>query len=251
MADIKPEKVHSFSLQTQMADPSRQPLEVYHLSHDLRGPLNSILGFTELLLEGVEGPLNDIQQEDIAAVRQSAQNLLQLINTVVDLSKLEANKLTLTFGPVQLHDVVPRILKAQTAAGWPDQLRLAARISGSLPPVWGDPDRVEQMVLSLVAFALKIQSSGQIEITVTHDDQAVTVQVTATDVVLPPEHVAELFELSVKIDSSGRSELGKGGLTLPLVQQLAERHQGQVWAESWAGLGTAFYLKLPLRQINQ
>ena len=66
----------SFLLQKQAGNSSRQPLEVYHLSHDLRGPLNSILGFAELLVEGIEGPLNDVQIEDISAIHQSAQTLL-------------------------------------------------------------------------------------------------------------------------------------------------------------------------------
>jgi len=249
MAETNPAPAPMFSLQKQAADPSKQPLEIYHLSHDLRGPLNSILGFTELLLEGVEGPLNEVQHEDIAAIRQSALNLLQLINAVVDLSKVESNKLTLNIGLVQLHDLVARVLKAQAVTSRAGQV--TARIPEALPPVWGDPDRIEQMILSLVTFALKAPNPGPVEIAVSHDDQAATVQVGAAELELPAEQLAELFDLRGNIDSSGRSELGKGGLTLPLVQALAQKQQGQVWVESRAGLGTIFYLKLPLRQSQQ
>jgi signal transduction histidine kinase len=249
MAATNPAPAPIFSLQKQAGDPSKQPLEIYHLSHDLRGPLNSILGFTELLLEGVEGPLNEVQHEDIAAIRQSALNLLQLINTVVDLSKVESNKLTLNIGPVQLHDLVARVLKAQAVAGRAGQV--TARIPEALPPVWGDPDRIEQMILNLVTFALKAPNPGPIEITVSHDDQAAIVQVRAAALELPVEQLVELFELNVNVDAGGRSELGKGGLTLPLVQALAEKQQGQAWVESQADLGTVFYLKLPLRQSQQ
>lgn len=251
MVEVRPEKAHVFSLQKQTVNPSRQPLEIYHLSHDLRGPLNSILGFSELLLEGIEGPLNNIQQEDIAAIRQSAQNLLQLINALVDLSKLEADKLALTFGSVQIHDVVQKVLKAQAIVSRSGQIQMAAHVPESLPPVWGDSDRIEQMILSLAAFALKIQGGGSLEITARHDDQEATLQITAPILVMPPEQLEELFDLSVKIDPAGRGELGKGGLFLPLVQALAERQRGQVWAESRAGSGTIFYLKLPLHQPEQ
>jgi signal transduction histidine kinase len=249
MTETNPVPTPVFSLQKQASDTAKQPLEIYHLSHDLRGPLNSILGFTELLLEGVEGPLNEVQQEDITAVRQSALNLLQLINAVVDLSKVESNKLTLNFGPVQLHDLVARVLKAQAVAGRAGQI--TARIPEALPPMWGDPDRIEQMILNLVTFVLKAPTSGQVEIRVSHDDQAAILQVGAAGLELPEEQVAELFELKVNTDSAGRSELGKGGQILPLVQALAQMQQGQVWVESRAGLGTVFYLKLPLRQSHQ
>jgi signal transduction histidine kinase len=243
MAEAELENTHSFALQKQAVHPSRQPLEMYHLSHDLRGPLNSMLGFTELLLEGIEGPLNDIQQEDIAAIRQSAKHLLQLISAVVDLSKLEADKLTLTFGAVRLQDVFQNILKAEFKS---NQIKLL--LSESLPPVWGDRERIEQMILSLANFARKIQNQGQLEIIVAHDTQKATIQVHAAEASLPPEQVDELFDLSVKVDSAGRSELGRGGLFLPLTWGLAQKHQGQVWVESQAGRGMILYLSLPLHQ---
>jgi signal transduction histidine kinase len=91
-------------------NPDSEPFEVYHLSHDLRGPLNSILGFTELLLEEIEGPLTDIQKEDILAINQSAQNLLHLINTMVDLSKFDAGRMEFNLGEVALDQVVNTVL---------------------------------------------------------------------------------------------------------------------------------------------
>jgi signal transduction histidine kinase len=245
MAEAKPENTHSFALQKQAVHSPRQPLEIYHLSHDLRGPLNSMLGFTELLLEGIEGPLNDIQREDIAAIRQSAKNLLQLINAMVDLSKFEANKLSLTFGQVRLQDVFQNILQDEFES---NQVKLV--IPEAFPPVWGDRERIEQMILSLVNFVRKIKSRDQLEVTVVHDEQNVTIQIRAAEVLIPSEEVTELFELSVKVDAAGRSELGQGGLILPLIWGLAQKHQGQLWVESRAEVGTSFYLKLPLYQPN-
>lgn len=230
-----------FVLQKQGVNPTGHPLEVYHLSHDLRGPLNSILGFAELLLEGIEGPLNEIQIEDITAIRQSAQNLLQLINNVVDLSKLEADRLVLSLAPVDLKTIIQNIST---------QAALIVNLPESLPSLWGDPERVEQMILSLVNFARGFKQEGQITLTAAHDQKDVTIQITGTEVFLPPEQVEGLFELMVKVDSAGRSELGKGGLTLPLTRQLAEKHQGRVWVENREGSRTIFFLKLPLHQPN-
>jgi signal transduction histidine kinase len=239
MTEANPRDEKSFVLQKQGANPTGHPLEVYHLSHDLRGPLNSVLGFAELLLEGIEGPLNDIQIEDITAIRQSAQNLLQLINNVVDLSKLEADRLVLSFAPVDLKTIIQNIST---------QTELIVNLPESLPSLWGDPERVEQMILSLVNFARGLRQEGQITLTTAHDQKAVIIQITGPEEFLPPEQVEGLFELMVKVDSAGRSELGRGGLTLPLTRQLAEKHQGQVWVENREGAGTIFFLKLPVHQ---
>src|SRR4030095_11379092 len=111
MAETKPQPEKSFALQKEAVHPSHQPLQLYHLSHDLRGPLNSVLGFSELLLEGLEGPLNEVQIEDITAIRQSATTLLNLINVVVDLSRLEADRLVLTFKLVELEPVIAKVLE--------------------------------------------------------------------------------------------------------------------------------------------
>jgi signal transduction histidine kinase len=245
MLETKPQNTHSFVLQKQAVHPSRQPLEIYHLSHDLRGPLNSMLGFTELLLEGIEGPLNDIQREDIAAIRQSARNLLQLINAVVDLSKLEANKLSLNFGPVRLQDVFQNILQAEPGS---NPIKLV--MPNPFPLIWGDRERIEQMILGLINFVRKIKNQSRLEVTVVHDEHHALTQIQAAELLIPSEQIDELFDLSVKVDAAGRSELGWGGLALPLIWNLARKQQGQLWIESRAGMGTIFYLKLPLHQPN-
>ena len=239
---------NSFMVQQPMSNASEQPLKVHHLSHDLRGPLNSILGFAELLLEGIEGPINEIQAEDLAAIRQSAKNLLGLINTVVDLSKLEDDRLALNFEPVQLDAIIETVMAAKMGAATARQVELIAQVPESLPPLWGDRERVEQMVLNLVNFAFKIKQDGQINIKVAHDDAYATLQIIAPKVWLPVKQLSELFELIVETDATGRSELGAGGLTMPLTQQLATKHQGRAWVENNDEVGVIFYLKLPLHQ---
>ena len=157
-SDSAPKK--QFVLSPQMSDPSRQPLEVYHLSHDLRGPLNSILGFSELLLEGIEGPLTEYQEADITAVYQSAQNLLSLINNLVDVSKLEAGRLKLDFGAVDVEGVVQNILSFDFGPNKPEQVELISTITEALPPVRGDRDRVEQMIMSLGQVCFQENAGG-------------------------------------------------------------------------------------------
>jgi len=246
MAQTNPEDEKRFIVSPKRVDPSRQPLEVYHLSHDLRGPLNSILGFSELLLEGVEGPLTEYQEADISAIYQSAQNLLRMINNLVDLSKLDADRLKFDLGPVELKPVTEEILSFDFGTNKPEQVELISTISGDLPAVMGNRDRVEQMIASLIIFSFKKVKTGQVVIAAAGTDQAVTLQVSFGEEALPGEEMAELFELAVHVDSGGRSELGSGGLDLPLIKGLVEKHNGELWVESNENAGTTFYLKLPI-----
>ncbi len=245
MANVASMSNQSLTLSKKAAPmPSLQPLELHHLSHDLRGPLNSILGFSELLLEGIEGPLNETQSEDVLAIYQSAQNLLQLINNMVDISKLEAGSLTFDFGPVDLNQVLDNVSRFDFGSNKPAHLELSFKQDASTPPVRGDAARVEQMVLSLIRFAIGIKRAGEIVISIENDTSHAQVQLNVVGVTLPRSELESLFELVVRIDTAGRSDLGKGGLDLPLARRLAESHNGRVLIES-NEVGTMLYLKLP------
>jgi signal transduction histidine kinase len=244
MTDAAPARHHTLALQKQTSGPSRQPLEVYHLSHDLRGPLNSILGFAELLLEGIEGPLNETQQADISAIYQSAQNLLHLINTVVDLSKLEADRLTFDPKKIDLDEVIEAALPNLIAAE-PGQPELVNQISPTLPAIWADRDRVAQMLKSLLKFAFKATKKGPITLTAWNEAAEVILRLEMAQAGSPQAEGTDLFELMVNVDPTGRTSLGRGGLELPLVRFLAEKQRGRVWAESHSSALT-IYISLPM-----
>ena len=251
MTATNSEEQKHFFVSPKLADSSRRPLQVYHLSHDLRGPLNSILGFSELLLEGIEGPLTEYQEADITAIHQSAQNLLRLINTVVDLSKLEADRLKLDFAPVALDAVIQKVLAFDFGPNKPEQVELVADLPAELPSIWADRERVEQMIMNLVRFAFNKAKSGQVVIAADSAGRAVTIQVSFSQQVgLAPAQVSDLFELLVHVDPAGRSELGPGGLELPLTRALAEKHNGQVQVESHNEQGTTFVLTLPTSEAK-
>jgi signal transduction histidine kinase len=231
MTDAAPESQHLLALQKHAPDPSRPPLEVYHLSHDLRGPLNSILGFAELLLEEIEGPLNEIQQADITAIYQSARNLLHLINTVVDLSKLEASRINFDFKSVDLKEVIEAVTPDFVAAK-PEPLEFVVNLPSTLPAIWADRDRTQQLLKSLLKFAFEFTKKRLITLTAQSTPENVTLRLEIDQAGLSPAEIAELFDLIVHVDTTGRSHLGRGGLDLPLVRHLAEKQQGRAWAES-------------------
>jgi signal transduction histidine kinase len=233
-------------LQQDATTSPEQLFEVYHLSHDLRGPLNSILGFTELLQEEVEGPLNEIQKEDISAINQSAKNLLQLINDMVDLSKLAAGRLDFNLGELYFNQIVNTILASDLGGNKPKEIELVVNLPESLPLLWGDSNRIEQMILSLLDFAFKLKKTGEITITADGGTTNVTIQIHLAGVFVSAQDLEDYFKLMVKVDAAGRSHIGPGGLGLPLVRFIAEKQQGRVWAECKEGRGTTFYLSLPV-----
>jgi signal transduction histidine kinase len=218
-----------------------EPIQPRHLSHDLRGPLNSILGFTELLLDGIEGPLNEIQMEDIAAIRQSAKDLLELINQMVDFSKLEANQLRLRFGPEALDEIISQLVADSTVTN----LKLTSEIPAEIPLVEVDRPRVEQLFNHLITF-LQAHGASRIEIQILSESQAVITRVTAPGVSLTAPQQAELFEATAAVDSAGRSKLTTGGLSLPLAAKLAASQEGQLYAVSGSTTGLTFVLSLPV-----
>mgnify|MGYP001816433515 CR=1 FL=1 len=218
-----------------------EPIQPRHLSHDLRGPLKSILGFTELLLDGFEGPLNEIQIEDISAIQQSAKDLLELINHMVDWSKLEANQLKLRLGPEALDEIINHLVADSTVTN----LKLTSEMPDKIPLVEVDRQRVEHLLSHLIAF-LQAHSASQIEIQILAESQAVITRVTAPKVSLTPQQQAELFEATAAVDLAGRSKLTTGGLSLPLAAKLAASQNGQLYAVSGSTTGLTFVLSLPV-----
>jgi signal transduction histidine kinase len=240
----------NFTLNKNNMPDSYQPMQVYHLSHDLRGPLNSILGFAELLLEGIEGPLTENQHADLTAIYQSAQNLLYLINTVVDLSKLESERLILEIVDLDLSNLLNEVAAIDFGAIKPDDLTVSVESLEAIPPVRADRERVIQIFDNLLRFIFKFKKKGTIKLSAHSNGQEVTAQVDVDEFELAEVGSPELFELVIKIEPAGRTKFGKGGLELPLARGLAEKQQGQLWLEHNEGNGITFYLKLPVALVQ-
>jgi len=243
MTDPTPERK---TISVQHNSDLEPPFEVYHLSHDLRGPLNSILGFTELLLEEIEGPLTDIQKEDISAINQSAHNLLRLINNMVDVSKLDADRLELNEGEVDLKLVVDDVLVSDFWVGQASRVSVAVNLGDNLPLVWGDTPRIVQMFEELLAWS-RLKGTQSIKISANNDSTKMTIQIHLVGVMVSGQDLDDVFKLITRNDAAGRSHLGPGGLEVPLVRRLAEKQQGRVWAEG-VDSGTSFYLTFPIAE---
>jgi signal transduction histidine kinase len=234
------------SQNSEQGQSSFAALQTHHLSHDLRGPLNSMLGFTELLLDGVEGPLTEFQTEDITAIRQSAVNLLRLINAIVDVGKTDNGLLTLNVQPASMHNALTRAIQ-NLPADKTDKIKLD--IAPNLPTVLADAQRVEEIVFNIFNYLLAKKEVSRVTVTTTATTTGATAAITATGLLLTTEQTAHLFELTVAVDPTGRTKLTEGGLFLPLAQRLAQLQQGSLTVGA-TGSGAVFQLTLPLVNAN-
>ena len=243
MSDLDLQISQLFKTKKQAEDIPREPFALHHLSHDLRGPLNAIIGFSEILLDGIEGPLNEAQLEDINSIHESAHVLLRLISDAVDLSKLDEDQLNLNFEPIGIAPIIDQLLETKFEADIP----LTAQIDQPDLAIPSENGRLDQMLFNIVEFAMKADQVERVTLTTIADETYLTLQVVAVGGQIPEHELEHLFDLTVKAGTRGQNKLGRGGIELPLTQKLTKLHQGEFWLEQQAE-GLTLYLKLPLQQ---
>ncbi|MEI7646456.1 MAG: ATP-binding protein [Chloroflexales bacterium] len=221
-----------------------------NMSHELRTPLNSILGRAEILREQIYGPLSTIQQDSLRVIEESGRHLLALINDILDLSKIEAGKIELNFGPVPIIEVIHAALRmvAQTAL----QKRISLAYPSEIPEefLFADARRLKQILVNLLSNAVKFTlEGGQVGLEV-HRNRAqgqITFTVWDTGIGVAAEDLPRLFKPFSQIDSSLSRQHDGSGLGLALVANLADLHGGSSAVESTPGEGSHFSVTLPWR----
>lgn len=230
------------------------------MSHELRTPLNSIIGFTGIILQGMAGPLNPEQTKQLGMVRGSAKHLLELINDVLDISKIEAGQLEVRAEPFNLIAVIERVVSLLTPVAEKKGLLLHTSITSDLGEISSDRRRLEQILINLINNAIKFTEKGSITITAellrefrTTPDASpapyVKLRVADTGIGIKPEDLELLFLPFRQIDS-GLSRMHEGtGLGLAICRRLLELMGGQISATSVWSKGTEFIVLLPLQGI--
>ncbi|MEP6493466.1 MAG: ATP-binding protein [bacterium] len=215
------------------------------MSHELRTPINAVLGYTTLLLEKIYGPLNEKQSEGIERTKKAARHLLELVNDVLDLSKIEAGKIDLRLQPVEfpalIEDLFVTVRPLADEHG--SQLSLAQRHEKPLLVV-SDPRRIRQILLNLLSNAIKFGGGKPIEvISRPTEDRGVVIEVTDQGEGISKEDQERIFHEFVQL---GKTQLQDGtGLGLPISRRLAELLDGELSVESIVGEGSTFRLRLP------
>jgi PAS domain S-box-containing protein len=215
------------------------------MSHELRTPINAVLGYSTLLLENIYGPLNEKQAEGIQRTARAAKHLLELVNDVLDLSKIEAGKIDLRLQPVAFPSLIEELFVTvrPLADKYGTKLSLESDIGSGITIV-SDPRRVRQILLNLLSNAIKFGGSKPIRVKVAREkDDGVSIAVIDQGEGIPAEDQERIFQEFVQL---GKTQLQEGtGLGLPISRRLAELLHGALGLESTPGKGSTFTLTLP------
>jgi signal transduction histidine kinase len=217
------------------------------VSHELRTPMNAIIGYTKLMLDGLDGELTAQQQTDLFRVAQAADNLLGLINGLLDLAKIEAGKMELNVEEVNITEVADEALELVRPHAGEKGLEVRSLIPPGLPNVWADRARVRQVLANMLANAVKFTERGSVSIAAAAAEGWLTVSVVDTGVGITPEAQAYVFDEFRQADSSTTRRYGGTGLGLAISKRLVTLHGGRIWVDSEVGRGSAFHFTLPIR----
>jgi PAS domain S-box-containing protein len=224
-----------------------------NMSHELRTPLNAILGMAEVLQSGVYGELNDEQHNAARHIQESGSHLLSLITDILDLSKIEADKLTLEIGQVYVDYVCEASLRMINQAARKKRIKVSSQFDERVTSIQADQRRLKQILVNLLINAVKFTpEGGQIGLYVQGDQQKEVVRfiVWDTGIGIDAQDMGELFKPFVQLDSKLSRQHEGSGLGLSLVARLAELHNGGVSVESELGKGSRFVVSLPWQEAE-
>ena len=225
-----------------------------NMSHELRTPLNSIIGFSRVMLKGIDGPLNDIQEQDLNTIYNSGQHLLSLINNILDLSKIEAGKMEIQPEYTPLEEIIDSVIAAGRGLVKDSPIEIYKELEENLPEVYGDPVRIRQILLNLMSNAAKFTKEGSITVRATRlarDEESgapprVQIDVVDSGIGISDDDMDKLFEPFSQVDGTTTRQVGGTGLGLTITREFIELMGGQIWVESTVGSGSTFSFTVPL-----
>lgn len=222
-----------------------------NMSRELRMPLNNIIGFSRVILKGIDGPINDVQRDDLTAIHDSGQQLLALINDILDIAQIEAGAMELSIQPADYGEIARSVIPTSNALLEGRPVRFRCDISPDLPLIMADPLRLRQVLVKLLSNAAKFTSEGEIALSVWCDDGEIITTITDTGIGIPEGDRDKVFELFRQGSRAENSDTGGTGLGLTFSREIVEMHGGTIWLESQEGLGTAFTIILPAAQAEK
>lgn len=220
------------------------------MSHELRTPLNSILGFTGVLLMGLVGPLEEEQKKQLNMVQDSARHLLELINDVLDISKIEAGQFELSNEPFDVPATIRKSVEKVMPLAEKKGVTLTTTISDQVGTMLGDRRRVEQIIINLLSNAVKFTERGEVRVECTVQDDRLVIHVIDTGIGIKSEEKDALFQPFRQLDSGITRQHEGTGLGLSICKRLVELMGGEIGVESEWEQGSRFSIALPHERIH-
>ena len=227
-----------------------------NMSHELRTPLNSIIGFSRVIMKGIDGPVSDLQQQDLSAIYNAGQHLLTMINDILDISKIEAGKMELAFDDVDISGIVDSVLSTARGLVKDKPVKLVTVVEEGLPIITADPTRIRQILLNLISNASKFTDEGSITVTVrkqtsVYGKKELYLAVTDTGAGIAEADQNKLFMPFSQVDGSPTRKVGGTGLGLSITRLLVELHGGEIGVTSAEGQGSTFWFTIPLPEGSE
>jgi signal transduction histidine kinase/DNA-binding response OmpR family regulator len=220
-----------------------------NMSHELRTPLNAIIGFSEVLLERMFGELNPRQAEYLQDILDSGRHLLDLINDILDIAKVEAGRMELMLERFSLADVLDNGLTMVRERASRHGIALELEVDSAIDVVDADERKIKEVILNLLSNAVKFTpDGGRIEVAARRVGQEAQIAVRDTGVGITSEDLEHVFDEFQQVGSTTTKPHEGTGLGLTLAKKFVELHGGRIWAESQVGVGSTFTFTLPLQQ---
>jgi signal transduction histidine kinase len=231
---------------------------VSFVAHELKNPMTSVKGYTELISAGAVGPVTDVQANFLSTIKHNIERMNTLVSDLNDMSKIEVGRMRLDFKSTQVQDIIDSVVRSTHKQIQEKQQTLNLNISASLPPVWADRTRVEQVLVNLVSNAHKYtQAGGCIDLTAepgpnqwdsgsaTH---VIHIRVSDNGIGISDEDQKKIFQKFFRSEDPKTREVTGAGLGLNITRSLVEMQGGKIWFESEFRKGTTFHFTIPVSE---
>ncbi|KJF26895.1 hypothetical protein TZ02_10155, partial [Clostridium aceticum] len=209
-------------------------------SHELRTPLNGVIGITESLIEGAAGEVTDIVKKNLFIISASAKRLSNLVNDILDYSKLKHSDIKLSFRTINLYELVDSILTVFKMTKKENAVLIKNEIPKNISRVYADEDRLQQIIYNLVGNAIKFTKKGEVSVKAEVQGDFIQVVVEDTGIGIPADKIEKIFESFEQVDTSTSRQHSGTGLGLSITKKLVDLHGGNIRCESIEGQGSKF-----------